>query len=102
MNPTEPSYRAVKRIIALTDQLPIKIGQRVVLVNRVGPNGAGERFERELAELNVRRLGDVPQDDVVEQIGAAGDNVFSIPQESPALSAVKAAVETMHNALERP
>ena len=102
MNPTEPSFRAVKRIVALTDQLPIKIGHRVVLVNRVGPEGVDERFERELAELNVQRLADVPQDDVVEQIGAAGDNVFSIPQESTALTAVKAAVETMRKTLAKP
>ncbi|NQU25705.1 MAG: hypothetical protein HQ567_30830, partial [Candidatus Nealsonbacteria bacterium] len=102
MNPTEPSFRAVKRIVALVDQLPIKIGHRIVLVNRVGPDGVGERFERELAELNADRFADVPQDDTVEQIGAAGDNIFSIPADSPAMTAVKAVVESMRNTLEKP
>ena len=102
MNPTEPSFRAVKRIIALTGQLPIKIGHRAVLVNRVGPDGVDERFERELAELNVQRLMNVPQDDVVERAGAAGENVFSLPADGPALSAVKAVVESMCNTLTKP
>jgi len=95
MNPTLPSFRAVKRIIALVDELPIKIGHRSVLVNRVAPEGAGEEMEGKLAELDVMRLGDVPQDDDVERAGAVGQDVFSLPDENPALVAVRNVIQTL-------
>ena len=95
MNPTLPSYRAVSRILTLCRQLPINIGHRAILVNRVGPEGAGEQIDRELAQLDGRRLGDVPQDGEVERAGAAGQDVFSLPENSPALIAVRNAIEAL-------
>lgn len=89
MNPTAPSLRAVRRILELSGELPIKIGRRVVLATRVGPQGMPEPIERELAALGVERLPDVPQDDAVEQAGAAGRDVFALDRESPALEAVR-------------
>lgn len=95
LNPTLPSFRAAKRIVALSRELSIKIGQIALLVNRVGPNGVGATIERELATLDALRLPDIPEDPCVEQAGAIGEDVFSVPQTSPVLSAAKTVAETL-------
>jgi CO dehydrogenase maturation factor len=95
LNPTMPSLRAVKRILALADELPIRIGRRVVLLNRVGPGGAGAAIQRELEGLSAERLPDIPQDDEVERAGAAGESIFSLPADTPAIVAVRQVVQTL-------
>jgi CO dehydrogenase maturation factor len=88
MNPTLPSFRAVSRIEELSRQLPIRVGRRAVLLNRVGPDGPAERVEQGLAGLGLERLPDVPQDDRLEQADATGENVFDLPAATPGLVAV--------------
>ena len=99
LNPTLPSLRAAKRIVTLSRELPVKIGHIAVLVNRVGPNGVGAAIERELATLDALRLRDIPEDPRVEQAGAIGEDVFSVPRTSPVLSAAKTVVETLFDTL---
>ena len=102
LDPTMPALRAVKRILALAEELPIRIGRRMVLLNRVGTNGAGEVVERELEGLPAERLPEVPQDDEVERAGAAGGDVFGLPDDTPALVAVRRVVETLQALNEKP
>lgn len=99
MNPTSPSLRAVKRILELSRQLPVRIDHRAVLVNRVGPEEIPEEVNRGLSELDARRLADVPQDDAVERAGAVGHDVFDLPDQTPALAAARDLVEALHNML---
>ena len=99
MNLTEPSFRAAKRILELSSELPVTISNRALLVNRVGPCEARDDIERRIAELNVTRLTDVPQDDTVERIGASGGSAFDVPQDSPAMLAVNNIVGQMQAAL---
>ena len=73
----------------------MNIGRRVVLLNRVGPDGPGEPMDRELDRLEVERLADVPQDDEVERAGALEQDVFSLAEQNPALAAVRKAVEKL-------
>ena len=94
-NPALPALRAAKRILTLADELPINIGRKLLLVNRLGPEGMPQQIDRQLAELDVRRLADVPQDDRVERAGALGEDVFSLPQDTPALVAVREVVEAL-------
>jgi CO dehydrogenase maturation factor len=101
MNPTLPSIRAAKRILELSRQLPVRIARRMVLVNRVGPDGPADAVDRELADLHAERLPDVPQDDDVETAGAVGRNVFCLPEDSPALAAVRNVVQII-TAAEKP
>jgi CO dehydrogenase maturation factor len=96
-NPTMPSLRAVGRILDLTRQLPIKIGHRAVLLNRVGPEGIPAEIEQELAGFRAARLPDVPQDGAVERAGALGRDVFSLDADSPALAAVRKVVEALRD-----
>jgi len=98
-NPTLPSIRAAKRILAISRELPIRIDHRAVLVNRVGPAEAAEEIERELAALDAQRFADVPQDSVVERAGAVGADVFTLPDQTPALVAVRRLVGTLRDTL---
>ena len=93
MDPTVPALRAVKRIIALSRDLPVKIARRSVLVNRVGPGGVPDEIAKEIEGLSVERLPDVPQDETVERAGAEGRDVFSFADGSPALTAVEKVVD---------
>lgn len=95
INPTLPSLRAAQRVITLSRQLPVNIGHRMVLVNRVGPEGIPPEIAAELEEIDARRLPDVPQDDAVERAGAVGGDVFGLPERGPAISAVHRAVEAL-------
>lgn len=101
MDPTLPALRAVRRILALAEQLPVRVGRRAVVVNRVESQGAGETIERGLAELDVQRLADVPRDDEVERAGAMGRDVFGLPEHNPALSAISNVLETLRAGVSR-
>ena len=99
VSPTSPSIRAAKRILALSRQLPVRIEHRTVLVNRVGSSGLREEINRALAELDAERPPNVPQDNAVERVGVSGGDVFTLPDQTPALVAVRSAVETARAAL---
>jgi CO dehydrogenase maturation factor len=93
-NPSTPSLRAAKRILSLARELPVRIGRRVVVFNRVGPEGIAESFARELGELESPPLL-IPQDNDVELAGAAGRDVFGLPAQTPALAAMLAAAKVL-------
>ena len=94
-NPAMPSIRAVKRILQLSRELPINIGRRMVVVNRVRPEGADPRVQEELDALEAEHLVDVPDDRAVEQAGAVGRDVFSLDEQNPAVAAARQIVETL-------
>jgi CO dehydrogenase maturation factor len=94
-NPALPAIRAARRILDLSRQLPVTIGQRALLLNRLGPGGVADQIGRQLAALDVPRLADVPQDDELEQAGASGRDIVSLSERSPALIAVRQIVETL-------
>jgi CO dehydrogenase maturation factor len=103
MDPTLPAFRAVQRILTLSRELPVQIGHRRVLVNRVGPKGVPEEIARRLAEIGADRLPEISQDDEVERAGALGKDVFNLPDQSPALVGLRsvAAVLTSELSLTR-
>ncbi|MHC4403802.1 MAG: ATP-binding protein [Planctomycetota bacterium] len=94
-NPTMPSLRAAERVLALSRELPVEIGHRVVLANRVGEEAMPEEVGRRLAEVDAARLPDVPQDARLERAGAVGTDVFHLADDTPALVAVRNVVETL-------
>ena len=71
----------------------------MLLVNRTGPPGAMQEIEHQIAELDVTRLPDVPQDDRIEEAGARGESVFSLPQSNPAFTAVGRIVQQLQATL---
>jgi len=94
-DPTMPSLRAVERILELSRELPVRIGRRMLLLNRVPDGELAETVARRLERLEVARLPDVPQDDAVQQAGTEGRDMFSLPGDSPALQAVGRVVEVL-------
>jgi len=93
LNPTMPSLRAVTRILKLSHELPVNIGRRVVLVNRVGPDGIPGPVAEALTQLDAERLSDVPQNADVERAGAEGQSVFSLPADNPTVLTVQQIVK---------
>jgi CO dehydrogenase maturation factor len=105
MDPTLPAFRAVQRVLTLSRELPVQIGHRRVLVNRVPPQGVPEEIARRLTEVGAPRLPEVPQDNDVERAGALGGDIFSIPDQSPALIGLRnvvATVATEYNLMQAP
>ncbi len=94
-DPTMPSLRAARRILELSRQLPVGIGRRMVLLNRVPERSLTGAVADELARLDAPRLPDVPQDEAVEQAGVEEGDVFSLPGNTPALEAVGRMVEVL-------
>ena len=94
-NPTMPSARAAGRILALSSELPVNIGRRLLLVNRLGPEGMPEGIDSEISGFHCERLPDVPQDDDLERDGVAGNDVFRLSAQSPALMAVRDVVKEL-------
>ena len=82
-NPTWPSFCAAKRILALSRELPVRIGRRALLTNRVGSEGLPAEITEEIAALEAERLPDVPQDDLVERTGAVGPGRTRIARWQP-------------------
>jgi CO dehydrogenase maturation factor len=94
-NPTLPSVRAASRILALSNELPVAIGRRMLLINRLEPGGIPIEVEKELYTFQIERLPDVPQDDDLEREGSAGHDVFLLPMKNPALLAVRNVVKIL-------
>lgn len=95
MNPTAPSLRAVRRILELASELPVRIAQRRVLATRVGPGGLPPWLEVQAEALAAARLPDIPEDPAVEEAGAASRAVFDLPDDTPALAAVRRIAEVL-------
>ena len=95
MDPTLPALRAAKRILALSDELPVKIGRRMLLVNRVGPDGLPEQIDAQVDQLGAERLADVPQDAELDRARAIGQDVFRLAEENSALAVVREIIETL-------
>jgi CO dehydrogenase maturation factor len=96
-NPAVPSIRAVKRILDISRELPVKIERRSVVINRTDPAAWTGPVQQAVDALDAERLPDVPQDDAVERTGAAGGNVFDLADQSPAVVAVRKLVEVLRN-----
>lgn len=94
-NPALPAIRAAKRVVDLCSKLPINIGHQAFLVSRTGPETIEGEIESKLAEIDAQRLTDIPQDDEVERAGALGQDVFSLPEDTPALAAVRKVMEAL-------
>jgi CO dehydrogenase maturation factor len=94
-NPTLPSLRAAGRVLELSRQLPIRIEERVLVLTRAGGREMPEAVRSALGALEARRLPDLPQDDTVERANAEGTSVFDLPDQTPALVAVRSVVAAL-------
>jgi len=78
--PTKIGMVTARRIVELCDSLPITVKEIGIIWNRTDR-------EVEAGDLNV--LGCVPHDDNVMNAAIDGKTIFELPEDSPALSAVR-------------
>jgi len=88
--PTPVGTLTARRIFDLARQLPIIVRRTGVLWNK---NGADSLSHEGLEALEV--LASVPEDALVLEASRRGENVFTLPVESPAYQAMRAMVESL-------
>ena len=75
--------RTAERILGLSERLPIAVGQRRVLWNKVPASGALPPDAERLPSA-----GTVPYDPAVADLAARGGTIFELPAEAPACRAI--------------
>jgi CO dehydrogenase maturation factor len=88
--PTPVGTLTARRIFDLARQLPIVVKRTGVLWNK---NGGDHPAQEGLETLEV--LASVPEDALVLEASRRGENVFTLPGESPAYQAMRAMVESL-------
>ncbi len=83
--------RTIGRLSELADELKIVVGQRYLVVNRAD-GSFDPALEQVVAETGVPLLGTVPADDGIVRCDLEGRGLFDLPDDSPALVAVKAMI----------
>jgi CO dehydrogenase maturation factor len=87
---SEPAQRGIMtagRIRDLTQELKLKVGRCVLIVNRV-PNGLDGRIQNEINRLKLDLAGTVPLDDRIYQLDLEGRPTVELPEDAPAVRAV--------------
>ena len=88
---TPVALRAAQRVSALVDDLKIKTGQKLLLLNASDSGIAPDR----LADVKLQYAGSIPDDETVAQLSASGEPVWKLPARSPAYQAVQKFAEEM-------
>jgi len=82
-DPTVVGAKTAQRILGLSNRLPITIGERLVLWNKVEEGGAAPDDGSDLPAA-----GSVPFDRTVLDLSIQGKSIFGLKADSPALAAV--------------
>jgi MinD superfamily P-loop ATPase len=87
--PTPVGLLTARRILGLSERLPIAVRSRRVLWNKVGAAGVPE------AAGDLPTLATVPQDTAVLATAERGGTVFDLPEDNPAYAAVGGALASL-------
>jgi CO dehydrogenase maturation factor len=82
---TPVALRAAQRISALVDELKIKTGKKLLLLNMSDAPIAPDR----LTDVKLRFAGNIPADDAVARMSVSGDPVWKLQAHAPAYEAVR-------------
>jgi CO dehydrogenase maturation factor len=88
---SDPSVRGVRtaaRLDALADELEIDIGARYLVVNRAS-DPLDPALVAAIDETGLEFLGTVPEDPGIARCDLDGVGLFDLPEDSPALAAVR-------------
>jgi CO dehydrogenase maturation factor len=88
---TPVALRAAQRISALADELKIKTGRKLLLLNIADNDMAPER----LADVSLHYAGNIPADAAVAGLAALGQPVWDLPAQAPAYQAVRKFVDVI-------
>lgn len=86
--------QAASRIVELSDALPLNIGKKIVMVNRVKEGQEGS-IKKILDEYSLEMVGMVPEDPQVEEFDLEGKPTIELGKESRAMEAAYAIFETI-------
>jgi CO dehydrogenase maturation factor len=86
---TPIALRAAQRISALVDELKIKTKHKLLLLNVSDESVAPDR----LADVRLRYVGSIPDDETVAQLSASGEPVWKLPAQAPAYQAIQKFIE---------
>ncbi len=84
--------QAASRIVELSDTLPLNIGKKIVMVNRV-KEGQEESIKKILDEYSLEMVGMVPEDPQVEEFDLEGKPTIELGKDSRAMEAAYAIFE---------
>lgn len=86
---TPVALRAAQRVSALSDELKIKTGRKILLAN----SAAGDILPDRMAGLGLVSAGHIPLDSAVAELSEAGKPVWDLPVESAAYAAISKFIE---------
>ncbi len=81
--------RSAIRIADLAKELELGIGRMGLVVNRVSGRGVDPRLAEEAKKGGLELLGVVPEDREVERFDMEGRSLLELPEDSPAVRAVR-------------
>ncbi len=87
---SEPSVRGILtagRVNGIVDELGLKVGKRVFIVNRVNGNELPAELEETVEKQGLSLAGTVPVDDLITQYDMQGTPLVKLPDESKAVAA---------------
>jgi len=82
---TPVALRAAQRISALAEELKIKTGQKLLLLNVCDTNVASDR----LNDVNLHYAGNIPMDPAVAGLSVSGTPIWKLPEQAPAYKALQ-------------
>jgi len=87
-DPSKMGFQTARRIIGLANEVHIKF-QKIYLVGNAFPENAVEMLKEEAEKLGVELAGVIPVDRDVVLYNVAGNSLLNIPDDSPAVIAVR-------------
>ena len=91
---TALGIRTARRLDDLSRRLPVTIKRRLFVANRVPANGLSREQEHMVSDGQVAPDVEIPVDETIYRHAAAGETIFALPDDSPALLAVRDALES--------
>jgi CO dehydrogenase maturation factor len=90
---TPAGLRAAQRIGGLADELQIKIGRRLLIINRSSGAVEKEKFKG----INLDYAGNIPDDNEIEDISLDGGSLINLKDNALGLAALRKLGEKLWN-----
>lgn len=82
---TPVGLRAAKRINELTEELKLKIGKKVLLINRFD----GEMDKQKLKDLGLDYIGSIPEDNLIREISLNSTSLMNLDSDAAGLRSLR-------------
>ena len=86
--PTIVAMEAARRIVDMSESLPIIVRRKALVLTRVPAAGVADRTREKMAELGLEPTAEIPYDEEVYSAAANGEPVFHLAEGNATLCAV--------------